>query len=68
MATLTIYYGKAVPMKAVGTRQCRLLGFAEKFPGWHTIGKDPSDVRAMKALAAKGYLEINGDQFRITYP
>lgn len=66
--TLTIYYGKATPMRAVGTRQCRLLSFAEKYQGWQTMGKDKSDRRALRALQAKGYLEVVGDQFRIVYP
>lgn len=68
MATFTIFYGAAKPIKAVGVNQCRVLEFAEKYKGWHTFKQDRATVRAVRALAVKGCLEIVGDQFRFTYP
>ena len=68
MHTYTIHHGTAKPMRAIGANQCRLLQFAEKFPGWHTFKQDRATVRAIKALQAKGYLEVAGDQFRLVYP
>lgn len=68
MATLTIWYGGKAPMRAVGANQGKLLHFAEKYPGWHTLAKDRATQRAAKSLECKGYLEIVDDQFRITYP
>lgn len=68
MTMLKIYHGAEKPMIAVGKHQVALLGFAERFPGWHTMGKDRCDIRAMQALERKGYLEVIGDQFRLTYP
>lgn len=68
MPVFKIYYGAAKPIRAVGARQCRLLSFAEKYRGWHSVGKDRSDVRAMRALSARGCLDVSGDQFRFTYP
>jgi len=65
---LIIFYGKPAPIRAVGVNQCRLLAFAEKYRGWHTLGNDKAAKRAALALSAKGCLEIAGDQFRFTYP
>ena len=66
MTTLTIYYGAAKPMKAVGAIQCRLLAFAEKYRVWHTFKNDRSTMRSVKSLQAKGYLIVEGDQFKFT--
>jgi hypothetical protein len=68
MATLTIYHGAAKPIRAVGRNQCRLLAFAEKYPGWHTLATDRATVRAVTALQKRGCLEVIGDQFRFCYP
>ena len=63
-----IYHGTSKPMRAVGTNQCRALQFAEKHRGWHTFTLDRATKTAILALAAKGYLEVTGDQFRFSYP
>lgn len=68
MNTFTIYYGKTEPIKAVGKHQCKLLGFAHTYRGWHTFAKDRSTVTAVKGLQRRGYLEVIGDQFRFVYP
>lgn len=68
MATFTIFYGAAKPIRAVGVNQCRLLGFAEKYKGWHTMASDRATRRAIRALQSKGCLEVAGDQFRFQYP
>lgn len=68
MTVFKIFYGATKPIRAVGQRQCKLLQFAEKYRGWHTIGKDKSDIRAMRALQSRGCLEVSGDQFRFIYP
>jgi hypothetical protein len=69
MTTFTIYHGTANPMIARGKYQAAMLAFAEKYRGWHSCGTDRADLRAMRALEKKGYLEINQfGQFRFTYP
>lgn len=65
---LTIWHGKETPMVAIGANQCRLLGFAEKYRGWHTFKQDRPTKAAINALKNKGYIEVLGDQFRFTYP
>lgn len=55
-------------MRVIGKNQCRMLAFAEKYKGWHTIGKDKATKQAAKSLSAKEYIEVSGDQFRFTYP
>jgi hypothetical protein len=69
MATLTIWHGREKPIRAVGRHQVNLLGFAEKFRGWHYAADDRDTQRALAALAKKGCLELNhSGQFRFTYP
>jgi hypothetical protein len=68
MNTLKIYHGATKPMVARGKHQCNLLAFAEKYKGWHSFADDRTTKRAVEALKAKGYLEVIGDQFRLTYP
>lgn len=68
MTTITIYYGKALPIKVVGKHQCKLLSFANTYPGWHTFAQDRDTVRAVEGLKRKGCLEVIGDQFRFIYP
>lgn len=69
MTTMTIYYGKANPIKAVGKHQCKLLDFAHTYKGWHTFNtKDKDTVRAVHGLYKRGCLEVIGDQFRFVYP
>lgn len=68
MTTMTIYYGKAEPIKAVGKHQCKLLDFAHTYRGWHTFAQDKVTVRAVEDLQRRGCLEVIGDQFRFVYP
>lgn len=69
MATMTIYYGKAAPIKAVGKNQCKLLDFVHTYKGWHTFNtKDKTTMRAVLGLQKMGCLEIVGDQMRFIYP
>lgn len=69
MATLTIYYGKEKPLKAIGKHQVKLLDFAYRFQCWHSYSKDRTTLRAINALLKKGYLELNQyEQFKFKYP
>jgi hypothetical protein len=69
MTTFTIYHGASKPIKAVGKHQVKLLDFAYRYKGWHTYGTDSVTMRAIKALHAKGCLDLNEfGQFRFTYP
>jgi hypothetical protein len=69
MDSLTIYYGANKPIKAIGKHQVNLLGFAEKYRGWHSYTLDPNTLNAVNALVRKGCLETNSfNQFRFTYP
>jgi hypothetical protein len=69
MTTFKIYHGNVKPMVAVGEHQCRLLGFAWTYPGWHSSAPDRTTRRAVNALHRKGYLEVNEyNQFRLQYP
>lgn len=65
---LTIYHGAPRPIVARGEHQCRILGFAHETRCWHYMGTDRAELRAIKALAARGCLEISGDTYRFTYP
>ena len=68
MAKLTIYHGKSKPMVAIGVNQCRMLGFFEKYPVWHSIANDRATKRAAFGLYRKGYLIQNAfGQYRINY-
>ncbi len=65
METLTIYCGSKQPLAAVGRHQCRLLGFAEKYPGWHTHAKDRVTLRAISGLLRRKSIVVNDvGQFR----
>ena len=69
MATLTIWHGAARPIVARGKNQVRLLGFAERFRGWHSAAHDKATQRALDALVARDCIELNGfGQFRFKYP
>jgi hypothetical protein len=68
MATFKIWHGAARPIVARGSIQCRVLGFAERNRGWHTVADDRATRRAVAALALRGCLEVIGAQFRFTYP
>ena len=69
MTTFTIYHGASKPIKAVGKHQVKLLDFAYRYKGWHTYATDSVTMRAVKALQAKGCLDLNEfGQFRFTYP
>ena len=56
MAKLTIWHGKSKPMLAVGVNQCRMLGFFNKYPGWHYIGKDRATKMQCSVYIVKGIL------------
>lgn len=65
--TLQIYCGYAVPYTAVGEHQCRLLGFAERYRGWHSFKNDRTTRRAIEGLARRGSIEVNDfSQFRLS--
>lgn len=68
MASLTIYYGAAKPIRATGAHCVRLLSFAEKFRGWHTFKQDRATRNAVNSLQRIGCIEVSGDQFRFVYP
>ena len=69
MPTLTIYYGAAKPIRVRGAHVCSLVGFAEKYPGWHSLGKDRKYRRALESAKRAGCIETNEHgQFRFTYP
>lgn len=57
----TIYAG-GKPMRGLGARQFRAVEFALRYPGWHTFRSD--SARVMRSLAARGVIELAGDQFR----
>ena len=59
-----VYCGKAKPVVVTGKHCCRLAMFAEKYRGWHTIGKDRDTRRAVAILQRKLVIEVTGDQFR----
>lgn len=53
----------------MGRHVTRLARFAIQYPGWHTYGKDPATVRAIRALVRHGILEVNPHrQFRAALP
>lgn len=63
---LTIFLGRqSGPLVAIGKNQCRMLVFAERHRGWHTIGRGKADKRAAAGLQRRGCIEINGNQFRL---
>jgi hypothetical protein len=69
MSVFTIYYGANTPMRAVGNRQCRLLAFAERNRGWHSVPDHISDKTALARLKAKGYIEMSASGlWRFQYP
>lgn len=59
----TIYAGKA-PIYRLGAHQFRLLEFAPRYPGWHTVGRDRMARRALASLVRRRLVETVGDQFR----
>lgn len=61
---LTIYYGGAEPMIAIGKNQCNLLDFAYRYQTWHTFKSDRATIHAINCLQSKGYIEVIADQFR----
>ena len=66
MNKLTIYHGRATPLVAMGKHQTRLLAFAFDHQSWHSIDTKCRDsMRAMRALHARGFLYVEGDQFKI---
>lgn len=65
---LSIWYGKAKPMVAIGKNQCNLLAFAEKYPCWHTFKNDRATIDAIRGLEKKGYIEVYNGMFKIKYP
>lgn len=66
MSTLTIYYGAAKPLHAVGHHQCHLLQFAFDNRGWYSPQrKCPATRRAVAGLERRGYIEVKGTQFQL---
>ncbi len=59
MTTLTIWYGKAQPLRAVGRHQVSLLGFLEKYKGWHTVATDRATTRAVEGLLRRKAIAYN---------
>ena len=55
---LTIYYGGAKPMIAIGKNQYNLLDFAFKYPQWHSFKNDKATIHAINRLHTKGYIEV----------
>lgn len=69
MQTLTICHGTAKPIRVRGEHVCNLVGFAEKYPGWHSLGKDRNARRALESATHAGCIETNErGQFRFVYP
>jgi hypothetical protein len=63
---LTIYNGTVKPFVAVGKHQCNILGFAYKYPNWHSYSSDKSTMRALTGLIKRNCIIINQhNQFRI---
>ena len=62
----TIHHGTQRPAVAVGRNQCHALAFAEKYRGWHTIGKDKATRRAIEGLRRRGCIVVSPstNQFR----
>ena len=69
MTTLKIYHGAAAPLTAGGKHQVRLLGFAERYPGWHSYANDRATLRAIAGLERRGSIIVSRDtrQFAIPY-
>lgn len=68
MATFKVYHGAEKPLVARGKNQCRLLGFAARYPGWHSASDDRATQRALAGLAARGAIVRNAHgQFAIAY-
>lgn len=59
MSTLKIYCGAVKPLTAVGKHQTRLLGFLERYKGWHTMGEDKATARAVEGLLRRGSIAYN---------
>lgn len=55
---LTLHLGREKPLVAVGSNQCHLLEFAEKYRGWHSFKTDRATIAAVKGLERRGYLEV----------
>lgn len=68
MAMLKIYYGAKNPIRVIGKNACALVSFAEKYKGWHSIGKTRADRDALKVALKAGCIEVSGDMFRFIYP
>ena len=65
MNNLTIYHGKPEPMVAKGKTQARILHFAYQYRCWHFINTDcKRDIKAIRSLSDKGYLEVKDNQYR----
>ena len=68
MAVFKVYHGVEKPLVARGRNQCRLLGFAAAYPGWHSAGDDRATQRALDGLARRGAIVRNRHgQFAIAY-
>ncbi len=68
MNALKIYYGAPNPIRVYGVNVCNLVSFAERYRGWHTIGKLRANRRALESAIRSCCIEAFGDQFRFVYP
>lgn len=69
MKTLTIFRDAPKPIRVRGEHVCNLVRFAHKYPGWHSLGRDRKDRRALASAIRAGCIETNEyGQFRFTYP
>ena len=59
MSTLTIFHGQPQPIKAVGRNQVNLLGFLERYPGWHSVRTDRATARAVEGLLRRKAIAYN---------
>lgn len=68
MNSLAIYHGAPTPLRLRGKNVCRLVSFAERYPGWHTAASGRATRNALASAVRSGCIEQDGDQFRFVYP
>lgn len=65
METLKLFTGSPAGSVTVRGKHCiRLASFALRYPGWHTMAKDRTTLRAVSSLVRLRIVETSGDQFR----
>lgn len=64
---LSIYYGKAKPIVAIGKNQVRLLQFAFDYPTWHYFNENSKPTqKAIDGLVKRGSILLNEfNQFKV---